>query len=363
MKQVPTRFTSIDGLRAIAAFGIALMHVQANVSVTPGGNFLYDTIIPSFTDFVYMFFMISAFALCCGYYDKFKEGKIRPNDFYKKRYSRVLPFFVILIIINDLIPHAPNKFASANALVNESGLPALVETLFESFADITLGFALLPNPHISVIGVGWFLGVIFLFYMLFPFFVFMIDNKKRAWISLGISYAFTFIAIAYFFGPKFIDFDISRHSIIYDLSFFVLGGIIYLYKDEIYNALSDHKIMLLMLCVIITITYWLWECNPYCFVVKVGILSAVWLIYAICTNTRLLNNRVMSYLGGISMEIYLSHMMCFRGVSLLKLDRYIADPHMYFWIVSGGTLTCAVIFSHIIKYRVLPILEKKLHKS
>lgn len=30
-------------------------------------------------------------------------------------------------------------------------------------------FNLLPNPDIAVIGVGWFLGTVLTFYMLFPY--------------------------------------------------------------------------------------------------------------------------------------------------------------------------------------------------
>lgn len=55
------------------------------------------------------------------------------------------------------------------------------ESLFEVFANLTLCQGLLPNAKISVIGVSWTLAVIFVFYMLFPFFCFLIGNKKRAW--------------------------------------------------------------------------------------------------------------------------------------------------------------------------------------
>lgn len=46
---------------------------------------------------------------------------------------------------------------------------------------MTLCQGLLPNMRIEVIGVSWTLAVIFVFYMLFPFFCFLIGNKKRAW--------------------------------------------------------------------------------------------------------------------------------------------------------------------------------------
>ena len=165
------RYPSLDGLRAYAAIGIVFMHVLANLSVTPENNFLYGRVIPSLTNFVYLFFVISAFAMCCGYYERMKMGQIPIGQFYKKRYQRVLPFFALLVLIDCIVPHGANKVEMA--LISEgTSLAPWQEQLYLSFADLTLAFNLLPNPDISVIGVGWFLGLIFLFYMIFPFFVF-----------------------------------------------------------------------------------------------------------------------------------------------------------------------------------------------
>lgn len=70
--------------------------------------------------------------------------------------------------------------------------------LCEGFANLTLCFNLLPNPNISIVGVGWFIGTVFTFYLLFPFFTFLLDNKKRGLFVLFISLIFCYIAINYF---------------------------------------------------------------------------------------------------------------------------------------------------------------------
>ena len=44
--------------------------------------------------------------------------------------------------------------------------------LYEVVANLTLCQGLLPNMNISIIGVSWTLAVIFVFYLLFPFFDF-----------------------------------------------------------------------------------------------------------------------------------------------------------------------------------------------
>ena len=235
------KYESLNGLRALAAIGIVLMHVRANIDIEVGGIFLYSHIIPVMSDFVFLFMMVSAFSLCCGYYDRFKSGTVSLNDFYKRRYSRILPFFAILVVLSVVIPHSPNRTAMARAselFIGDSGFSPVIEKLIEGSTELTLGYGLLPNSSLSVMGVGWFLGVIFLFYMLFPFFVFMIDNKRRAWLSFLIVNMLCFFCIVYFFGPKFLSFKAVPKSFLYNTPFFLVGGLIYLYRENMEKMLA-----------------------------------------------------------------------------------------------------------------------------
>ena len=63
------RYEGIDGLKAYAIIGIALMHVLANGEYELGG-FVFDRMIPAFTNLVFLFMMVSGFGMCCGYYQK-----------------------------------------------------------------------------------------------------------------------------------------------------------------------------------------------------------------------------------------------------------------------------------------------------
>lgn len=137
-------YGAIDGLRTIAALGIVMMHIQANTSYKISG-YLYERMIPEFTNFVFLFMVISAFGMCCGYYEKVLNNEISISEFYKRRFLKTLPFFGILVIIDLLMSPSVDSFAQA-------------------FADLTLLFGFLPNAgDIEVIGVGWFLGLVFVF--------------------------------------------------------------------------------------------------------------------------------------------------------------------------------------------------------
>ena len=145
-----TYYGSLDGLRAYSAIGIILMHVLTNGNYGLSG-FVFEQLIPSFTNLVFLFMAVSGFSLCCGYFDKIINNQISVAEFYSKRYAKIWPFFALLCILDFVI--SPSKNA-----------------LYEVFANLTLCFGLLPNTDISVIGVGWFLGLVFAFYLVFPFF-------------------------------------------------------------------------------------------------------------------------------------------------------------------------------------------------
>ena len=74
---------------------------------------------------------------------------------------------------------------------------------------------------------------------------------------------------------------------------------------------------------------------------------------------KVLNNRVVKYMSGISMEIYLCHMMFYRVVSMIHLERFVGQCDMLYVVTCCGTLVGAICFSHVVKYYVFPFLEKK----
>ena len=56
------RYEGIDGLKAYAIIGIALMHVLANGEYRMGG-FVFERLIPSFTNLVFLFMIVSGFGM------------------------------------------------------------------------------------------------------------------------------------------------------------------------------------------------------------------------------------------------------------------------------------------------------------
>lgn len=221
------RYEGIDGLKAYAIIGIVLMHILANRKYELGG-FVFERMIPSFTNLVFLFMMVSGFGMCCGYYQKITDRKISMEEFYSKRYIKIWPYFALLCALDFVI--SPSK-----------------NSLYEVFANLTLCQGLLPNVNISVIGVSWTLAVIFVFYMLFPFFCFLLGNKKRAWGVVVAALVFNYLCGSYF--------NAGRTNIVYDAVYFIADGLIFLYRKELAEFAQKYKVVAGAILLAATVAY------------------------------------------------------------------------------------------------------------
>lgn len=317
------RYDALDGLRAYAAVGIVSMHVMTN-----GGFVLPDPVhhvIGSMGEFVYLFMVVSGFSMCCGYYDRMLSGNLSIVDFYKRRFAKVLPFFALLCLA-DLIS---NPSTSA---------------MCEAFANITLCFGLLPNPTMSVVGVGWFLGLVFVFYLLFPFYCFLLANKKRAWLSFGIALVYNQLCSIFFFNNTHVvaGFD-GRTNILYCAAFFILGGLLFLYKDELSDKYSAAKPFIFLFSIVIYLYMAFTHVSAPLLLLFCGALLIAAILSTSCDG--LLCNKAVRRISSISLEIYLSHMAIYRlvqkGIGPLSMQKNALSFAATLCIVLAGAVLLA----------------------
>lgn len=92
------------------------------------------------------------------------------------------------------------------------------------------------------------------------------------------------------------------------------------------------------------------------------LLFSLWLVYAISGERKWLSNKVTKYLSGISMELYLSHMVLFRFTEKLGLDALTDNPNVNYLICTFVTLGITICFCHVLKYWILPIVMNFVQK-
>lgn len=352
------RYNNLDGIRSFASVGIMLMHVKSNMAfeVTEGtaGGFIMECLIGKMGGFVQLFFILSGFSMCCGYYEKFRTKCMDLNTFYSRRYKKFLPFFMLLIIL-DLLA----------ALILDKGIRS--EMFYEVFADCTLMFGLFPASEISVIGVGWTLGVIFGFYLLFPFFVYLIWNKRRAWLSFFITLGINHVCSTYFL----VEGRAVACSTVRWLCFFAAGGLIYLYRDDvmrIYLKIGEKAGSILSIVIVFAGLLTALLIGNADSAIE-NLLSTFLSIIAyslvilgtIGPETKVWCNRVTCYIGKISFEIYLAHMMIYRMIEKVGVPGIFADPIANYLITCTLTIGGVILFASA--YIACEILLKKLYSK
>lgn len=336
-------YGSLDGLRTISCFSIIAMHIAANTQYCLSG-FLWERFIPSLTWLVYLFLMISGFGMCAGYLERFQRKEVDLEKFYKRRYFKIAPFFGVLIAI---------------ALILEPS----VTNLYEGTLELTLLHGLLPNNEMNVLGVSWTLGVIFLFYLLFPGFTVLLKSKKRAWLALIISLWINYACENYFFGTYFVTESFTpRHSFLYCAPLFCIGGIVYLYREKIVVWCSRFRWVSLLVCLGVTTLYYIIPGEiggQNLAFYKNAVLFSAWLSYAVGVNDHFLNNRIMHYFSGISMEMYLAQMVIFRVIEKVHLIYLFGKTGIGGW-TSFLITFLLVIVGLVVFIEVFRYLQKKV---
>ena len=75
-------------------------------------------------------------------------------------------------------------------------------------------------------------------------------------------------------------------------------------------------------------------------------------------KSYLLENRITNFISGISMEIYLSHMVIFRVVEKLGLNQIIGNGWIQYIVTDVLVLLGAILFSVAMK-KLIGLVEKK----
>lgn len=337
------RCENLDGIRTFAALGIICMHVLIL------GQFPSDTlgraykVIAGMGILVRIFFILSGFGMCCGYYEKMKSGTADLNVFFSRRYLKIWPFFVVLVCID--------VFSEA---VIGSGVTGNI--FFEAFSNLTLLFGFLPGKDFQVMGIGWTLGVVFGFYCLFPFFTFALWTKRRAWFSFLVSIAFNCVCKAYFTEN---DIDAS-HICLQWACYFVAGGLIYLYRDRIIQCNRLHPwagwISIAMGLFVSLTTF---PGGQLVQTLKSISCFAMIITGAMSDRKKLLANAFTRIISDISLEIYLSHVFILRVMQKAGIVQRIHNHEIAYIVMVLTTVFGTIAFSLAFRFVSVKMAQKK----
>ena len=106
---------------------------------------------------------------------------------------------------------------------------------------------------------------------------------------------------------------------LYCAPWILAGVVLYLYRDSIKLFIRKNRWAFLAFCVVVTVgRYFLPEDGRTISMLKNLVVFIPWLSYAISVESKFLSNKVMHYLSGISLEMYLAQMVIFRVIEKAK---------------------------------------------
>lgn len=135
----------------------------------------------------------------------------------------------------------------------------------------------------------------------------------------------------------------------------------YLYRNKILSLCSKFRYLFLFFCIACTAVYYLLPSSIYGFEItfyKNFILYSFWLFYAIGVDSKILGNKIMSFLSGISLEIYLSHMFVFRFMEKLHVQYLFGEDNWVSYIILCS-FTLIGLFALIFGYKLMVKLFKE----
>ena len=265
--------TSTNALRGICCLVVMMVHI-------PGahGNRIQDLVSSFGFIAVTIFFMMSGYGLTLSY----EKSNIDLYAFWKKRYLK-------LILMNWLV----NAFIILIDLV-----VGIYEINFRRIVSI--------NP--------WVL------WLIICYFIFMLAHHvsaKYAKIIIGISITI-FSLLTYLTGISF-----TKTIWVYEIYGFLWGMLLAKYFNKIYCFLGENWVKKFLIIVVLTLlcgalylkfkSVYFW--GEYVLKIILGLMFVV--LYLSLNAKYVIGNRVATFLGTISFEVYLFHVYAFSLVDYL----------------------------------------------
>ena len=134
----------------------------------------------------------------------------------------------------------------------------------------------------------------------------------------------------------------------------------YLHRGAIKDFVQQYRWGWLGVCVALSVAwYFVPDDDGAIIMVKNTILFMPWLMYAISVDSCILSNKVMKYLSGISLELYLAQMVMFRLIEKVHCLYLAGHGWASFMLVWIGLVIGLIVFIEIWK-RLWELAQRKM---
>ena len=221
-------FTTLDSLRGIAAIMVVILH-----SYWSHDLYFYNFFRNGYL-FVDLFFILSGFVIIYNYYDKILFDKISIFEFMKKRFFRLWPLHVVLLVIFFFLEVVKliiyNKYN-----ISGNNIPFTDNNIFSFISNLLFTQSFNLHDDATFNGPSWSIAVEFYTYLFFI--ISLIFFKTKSFLFKYFSFFVVLISFS------FLYFKIGHLSVSHDFGFvrcllgFFTGTLLFF----IYNFAEKHK--------------------------------------------------------------------------------------------------------------------------
>jgi peptidoglycan/LPS O-acetylase OafA/YrhL len=339
----------VDGLRFLAILPVMLMHANTSINRllnndSPNISEQFDSIVGTGESGVLIFFAISGFILALPFLRSLNNNtEVNLKEYFLRRLTRLEPTYFIVMIIMFLV----------HLVLRTFGLEVLISHFFASLFyshSIIYGASSIINP------VTWSLEVEIQFYILLPFFIYLIfyfNFFARLFAYLLLLFLIPFFLHQLPLGDFYLD-----KSILNFIQYFFSGILV---ADCYINLkIRDSLILVDFIGLISLISIFLIEyLGGQKILMPIALIFSFWAVLKGKIVKSFFSNSIISVIGGMCYSFYLLHYPLFYF--LIKLGFYIPiQNNVLFTIVNilfltvFTTIICSIAFLFIEK----PFMDK-----
>lgn len=301
----------VNILKGLAIWMVVFVHFSQTITI----NSYFSKLANTFQLGCQIFFALSAFTLCLSY----DKNKLTYWQFFKKRVLKLFLAYYVMILFGVVLRviTAIRTDASIIDAINFKGV--IVNALFLN--------GLVPNYtiHNTIVRGGWFIGTLFILYLLFPLLYKIFNIKNEKWqksknvlfplaigiISLTIIGAFFILTRNSFYANQFFIYT----NFINQICAFSIGFVIFnLYKTQKIKQIKLPFLKAVICAVLAIILYIKVFLAQYVIVMFLVALATLYMFTFLFNNAFTKDNLdselIMSFLaktGKISLGIYYTH--------------------------------------------------------
>ena len=336
---IPKRFPNLTPIRFILALLVVIFHVS-QFSEKRGFPFFNDlAIFHKGTEAVYVFFSLSGFLIIKQLFiEKNKTNSINLKAFYRRRALRIFPLYYLVLIFGFLyyqliLPYFGFDF----------------ENNYDLATGIFLSVSFFPNIFSTyspggVLEILWSIGIEEQFY-LFIAPLFLLLPLKKIVLFLSI---FTSVYFLMYFSDFFVL--LKKYNMLF--FYFSFGGIcsILYHKNFVQLIIKRMRYPVLLLFVLyFSTSFFKDNLHSVLYHFFSVLLFGITISVLAQKPIKILENRIMNYLGKISYGIYMYHAIIIQLVGLIYLkvlSNFNFNYTLDIYIINISIITLTIITSH-----------------